>query len=57
MLEIELRCSMCGSVLKGGFTNIRDKHHYFVDPCNKCLDTAKQRGRDEVECEEVSSNG
>lgn len=55
-IDIEIYCGRCGAGLcnNTSFVSTRNRSQpsFRVDPCEKCLDEARQEGRDEVEDDE-----
>ena len=51
-LEVEVFCAGCGAGLckqsKAGNTNYRKQTFIEVEPCEKCLEKARDEGRQEV---------
>ncbi len=57
-VDIEVFCGRCGTGLcqnsSSGRTSGRQQPYFNVDPCEKCLDEAKQEGYEEREKEETN---
>lgn len=55
-IDIEIYCGKCGAGMcnNTSFASTRNRSQpsFRVDPCEKCLEEARQEGRDEVEDDE-----
>ena len=54
-VDVEVLCGSCNDGICGNAehrtSNRRGRDQFVIDPCQRCLDRARQEGRDEAEAE------